>query len=288
MQALLTRDALPLHLRQWSLRAVPRGTVLLVHGLGEHIGRYEALAEQLNAAGWNVAGHDQRGHGASGGPRGAIAEADSLLADLGAVIDALHAERPLPIVLLGHSMGGVVAARFVAEGLAEQPAPWWRAVHGLVLSSPALAANLNAGQRALLATLKPLAPNLAVGNGIDPAWLSHDPAVVKAYVDDPLVHDRATPRLVRFIVDAGAHVRRVAPRWSVPTLLLWAGADRCVDPAGSAEFAAAAPSQIVRFRRYPSLAHEIFNEPERDEVFTDLLRWLDSLYAQLRLAPATA
>jgi alpha-beta hydrolase superfamily lysophospholipase len=255
-----------------------------VHGLGEHIGRYEPLAEHLNAAGWNVAGYDLRGHGASGGARGAIADAECLLADLGCVIDALHSERPLPIVLLGHSMGGVVAARFVAEGLAPRPAPWWRAVHGLVLSSPALAAQLSAGQRALLATLNPLAPNLPVANGIQPSWLSHDPSVVKAYIDDPLVHDRVTPRLVRFIIDAGQRVRRDASNWAVPTLLLWAGADRCVDPAGSAEFAAAAPPQIVRHRRHAQLAHEIFNEPERDEVLLDLTRWLDTLHAQLRLA----
>ncbi len=120
MQALHTLDELPLHLRQWSVRGAGHGTVLLVHGLGEHIGRYEHLAERLNAAGWHVAGYDQRGHGASAGARGAIAQPDSLLSDLACVIDALRSEPPQPLVLLGHSMGGLVVARFVAEGLAAE------------------------------------------------------------------------------------------------------------------------------------------------------------------------
>ena len=106
-------------------------------------------------------------------------------------------------------------------------------------------------QKAMLAVLGPLTPNLAVGNGLKPEWISRDPAVVAAYKADPLVHDRIAPRLARFIVDGGAFVRRVAPRWTVPTLLLYAGADRCVPPAGSAAFAAAAPAAVVTAREYP-------------------------------------
>lgn len=281
MQALHTHDDLPLHLRRWSAPGRAHGTVLLVHGLGEHIGRYEALAARLNAEQWHVAGYDQRGHGASGGARGAIAAPDSLLQDLSTVIDALRSEPATPLLLLGHSMGGLVVARFVAEGLAATPAPWWRAVDAAALSSPALDPGMNLLQRALLATLEPLAPNLAVSNGLKPAWISRDPAVVKAYVDDPLVHDRVTPRLVRFIVDGGQLVRDAAPRWRVPTLLQWAGADRCVAPAGSAAFAAAAPAATLTHERYPNLAHEIFNEPERDDVIADLLRWLRTIRGTL-------
>ncbi|HEX6017597.1 MAG TPA: alpha/beta hydrolase [Burkholderiaceae bacterium] len=276
MQALHTHDEIPLHLRQWTVES-PRGLVLLVHGLGEHIGRYAALAARLNEAGWGVAGYDHRGHGASGGPRGAIAQPHSLLDDLGVVIDALRPERACPLVLLGHSLGGLIAARFVAEGLAAPHAAWWRPVDALVLSSPALDPGMNPLQRALLSLLGPLAPSLAVGNGLEPAWISRDPAVVRAYVADPLVHDRVTPRLARFIVDAGALVRARAPRWTVPTLLLWAGADRCVAPAGSAEFAAAAPRGVVTHTCYPQMAHEIFNEPERDRPLAELTRWLAAL-----------
>ncbi len=274
MQSLQTDDHLPLHLRQWEAGPTARGSVLLVHGLGEHVGRYAAVADALNHAGWTVWGYDHRGHGASGGARGVLAADDSLLRDLARVIDALRAREPGALVLLGHSMGGAVAARFVAEGLQAQPASWWRPVDALALSSPALDIGLNPGQRLLLAVLGRLAPDLALGNGLDPAWVSRDAAVVRAYRDDPLVHDRITPRLVRFMADAGAFVRARAAHWPVPTLLQWAGADRCVRPAGSAAFAAAAPASVVQHRTYPTLAHEIFNEPEREQVLAELTHWL--------------
>ena len=107
-----------------------------------------------------------------------------------------------------------------------------------------------------------------------PVWISRDPAVVAAYVADPLVHNRVTPRLVRFILDGGALVQGLAPRWKVPTLLLWAGSDRCVAPAGSAAFAAAAPANVLRAQTFAPLFHEIFNEPEKETVFAALAAWL--------------
>jgi alpha-beta hydrolase superfamily lysophospholipase len=281
MHALHTRDDLPLHLRQWTLKPSARGLVLVVHGLGEHIGRYERVASAVNQAGWDVAGYDHRGHGASGGKRGAIARADSLLDDLGLVIDALRSEPQRPLVLLGHSLGGAIAARFVAEGLEQSRADWWRPVDALVLSSPALDPGMNAVQRALLALLGPIAPQLALGNGLKPQWISRDPAVVRAYIDDPLVHDRVTPMLVQFLVDAGECVRANAHRWTVPTLLMWAGADRCVAPKGSAAFAAAAPAARLTHTCYPQMAHEIFNEPERDQPLGELARWLGAFAAPL-------
>ena len=270
---LTTPDGLALHLRSWPA-AQPRGTVLIVHGLGEHIGRYAHVAARLVAEQWRVVGHDQRGHGRSGGARGAVHRPDDYLADLAQVVDAVRAVHPGPLVLLGHSLGGLIAARFVL-GAIDTPAPAWRReVDALVLSSPALDPGMNGAQKALLAVLGPLAPNLAVGNGLKPAWISRDPAVVKAYVDDPLVHDRVTPRVVRFIVDEGLAVRAAAPRWRCPTLLMWAGADRCVAPAGSAAFAAAAPAERVQTRMFAPLFHEIFNEPEQADVFGVLTGWL--------------
>ena len=279
---LTTADGLALHLREWPL-ADPggtRGTVLMVHGLGEHIGRYAHVAAQLNALGWRVVGYDQRGHGRSQGRRGALGADDALLNDLASVVDSVRAAHLGPLVLLGHSMGGLVAARFCAEGLAmassatTAPAPWHRKVDALVLSSPALAIDMNAAQQLMLAVLGRLAPNLAVHNGLKPEWISRDPAVVKAYVDDPMVHDRITPRLVRFFLDSGALVLARAARWAVPTLLLYAGSDRCVAPAGSAAFAAAAPKSVVTAREFKTLFHEIFNEPEQGEVFAALGAWL--------------
>lgn len=273
---LTTADGLRLHRSDWPIAGEARGTVLVVHGLGEHVGRYDALALRLNGAGWHVTGFDQRGHGQSDGARGAIARKDALLQDLARVIDALRMERENdgPLILLGHSMGGLIAARFVAEGLQANAAAWYRAIDGLVLSSPALDTGMSAAQRALLGLLGPLTPGLAVSNGLKPAWISRDPTVVAAYIADPLVHDRITPRLARFIVDGGAQTVSLAPRWALPTLLLWAGSDRCVAPAGSRAFADAAPPGVVQSQCFESLFHEIFNEPEQDKVFAVLETWL--------------
>ncbi len=272
MHPLASVDAVPLQWREWP-RAAARGTLVIVHGLGEHVGRYAAAAERFNAWGWRVAGMDLRGHGVSSGARGGLPRSDAMLDDLGRLIDAARGAQRLPLVLLGHSMGGLIASRFVAEGQAAQPAPWWRDVDALVLSSPALDPGMNGAQKLLLALLGRLAPQLAVGNGLKPEWISRDPGVVRAYVADPLVHDRVTPALVRFIVDAGEHVRRLAPSWRIKTLLMYAGADRCVAPRGSAAFAAAA-SSCVTAQEFTNLSHEIFNEPERDEVFAALQSWL--------------
>jgi alpha-beta hydrolase superfamily lysophospholipase len=271
---LTTTDGLTLRLREWPCLDA-RGTVLIVHGLGENIARYEHVAAHLNRGGRHVVGYDQRGHGASEGARGGLAQPDSLLADLALVIDAVRASHPGPLLLLGHSMGGLVVARFVAGGLEGLPAPaWFRPVDALVLSSPALDAGMSGVQKVLLSVVGPLAPNLALGNGLKPDWISRDPAVVQAYVANPLVHDRITPRLARFIVDAGEFVRANAARWTLPTLLLYAGGDRCVAPAGSVAFAAVAPKGVVTTRVFPTLFHEIFNEPEQAEVFAALAAWL--------------
>ena len=275
-----TRDGLRLARRDWPT-ADPRGTIVIVHGLGEHIGRYAHVAARLNAARWSVAGYDQRGHGRSPGERGRIAAGDDLLADLAAVIDAVRSETSGPLILLGHSLGGLVVGRFVAGGL-ESPKPaWQRDVDALVMSSPALDIGMIGAKRALLAALEAVVPHLGIGNGLDVNGISRDAAVVAAYRADPLVHDRIAPRLIRFLADAGPLVRALAPRWRVPTLLLYAGSDRCVVPAGSAAFAALAPANVVSAHPFASLFHEIFNEPERDEVLDVLTAWLDTLTVSL-------
>jgi len=276
------RDGLALARRDWP-SADARGTIVIVHGLGEHIGRYAHVAARLNAGRWSVVGYDQRGHGASPGERGRIAAGDDLLVDLAAVVDDARAEASGPLVLLGHSLGGLVVARFVAGALESPRPPWQRDVDALVLSSPALDIGMTGAKRALLATLETLTPNLGIGNGLDATGISRDPAVVAAYRADPLVHDRIAPRLVRFLADAGPTVLALAPRWRVPTLLLYAGSDRLVVPAGSAAFAAAAPAAVVTARPFASLFHEIFNEPEQDEVLGVLTAWLDTL----NLSPPT-
>jgi alpha-beta hydrolase superfamily lysophospholipase len=118
-------------------------------------------------------------------------------------------------------------------------------------------------------------PNLRIGNGLDASKLSHDPLIIEAYKSDPLVHDRISARLARFIAEAGAATLEQASRWSVPTLLMYAGADRLVRPAGSRAFAATAPEGIVTVRCFEQFYHEIFNELDVTPVLAELKKWLD-------------
>lgn len=249
----------------------PRGTVLIVHGLGEHAGRYDALARVLNGWGFGVRSYDQYGHGESDGQRGALPHPNRLLDDLADLVESARVRNPgLPLVLFGHSLGGLVAASFVARTM--------MAVDALVLSSPALATRLSPLQKAMMAVVPRIAPNLTVGNGLDPRYLSHDPRVVQAYMNDPRVHDRISGRLARFIAEEGELVRSRAGAWRVPTLLMYAGDDRLVDPVGSQLFAAAAPRQHVSTRCFDGLYHEIFNERESQPVYDCLRQWLDARF----------
>jgi alpha-beta hydrolase superfamily lysophospholipase len=254
-----------------------RAMVIVVHGLGEHAGRHDALAKRLNSWGFAVRGYDQYGHGESGGGRGQLPKPTRLLDDLADIIDSTRLRMPdgAPLILLGHSLGGLVAGRLVSLHL--------RRVEGLVLSSPALDPGLSPLQKLLLATLPRVVPNLTVGNGLDPAFLSHNPEVVAAYRADPRVHDRVSGRMGRFIADAAAATVASAAKWTVPTLLLYAGDDRLVNPAGSRAFAAAAPSGVVTTTAFEGLYHELFNEVDPEPVYLALKRWLDAHFA----GPAT-
>lgn len=266
-------DGENLAVQDWPLEeeVTPRGVVMLVHGLGEHAGRYDALARTLNEWGFLVRGYDHYGHGQSGGVRGGLPHTHRLLDDLADLVETMRNRHPdLPLVLLGHSLGGLVAAGFVARGILE--------VDGLVLSSPALALRLNPVQKMLMAVVPRVAPNLTVRNGIDPDGLTHDPEVVAAYRADPLVHDRISGRLAAFMAEESALVRSCAPRWRVPTLLLYANDDRLVDPAGSGAFAGQAPAEVVSAHCFDGLYHEVLNEVQSQPVFSALRQWLDARF----------
>jgi len=261
-------------IQDWPLDADAslRGVVIVVHGLGEHAGRYEHLARQLNEWGFAVRGYDQCGHGESGGVRGSLPTDTRLLDDLADIVDSTRTRmsRKMPLILLGHSMGGLVVGRFVSLAM--------RPVDGLVLSSPALDAGLNSVQKLLIAALLKIAPDLRVGNGVKPKFISHDPAVVAAYRADPLVHDRISARLARFIADAGPKTVALAGQWKVPTLLMYAGDDRLLNPQGSRDFAAAAPKEVVTAVCFDTLYHEIFNELDAAPVYAALRQWLDQRF----------
>lgn len=263
-----TRDGVQLMQRDWPAET-PRARLLLVHGLGEHCGRYAKLAADLNAAGVSVRSFDHRGHGLSEGKRGVIsAEPDCLARDAIEIYNAYAAEDTDRPFLLGHSLGGLVVMRAVtALGLVPR---------GLVASSPALAAHATAFERLLSRTLMRLAPDLTVANGLPADKLSHAADVEGEYMNDPLRHGRISARLAQFIFDTGPQVVANAARLQVPTLLQVAGSDLLVDPAGSRAFASSAPPQCLQFHDYSSLYHEIYNEaePARSEVVRNLLDWL--------------
>lgn len=249
-----------------------RGVVLIVHGLGEHGGRYNHVARKLNSWGFAVRAHDHYGHGESAGVRGGLPDKKRLISDLADVVATTRGRMPrnTPLILLGHSLGGLVAAQFVALRM--------RPIDALVLSSPAFDPGLSAFQKLLLAVLPRIAPNLRVGNGVKPQYISHDLAVVSAYKKDHWVHDRISARLASYIADTGPKTVAMAKHWKVPTLLMYAGDDRLVNPEGSRAFAAAAPKQHVQSVCFDKLYHEIFNEQDPAPVFDTLKAWLDARY----------
>jgi alpha-beta hydrolase superfamily lysophospholipase len=255
-------------LHDWP-RAGADAAVLLVHGLGEHAGRYGRLAAWLNARGYAVRSYDQRGHGRTPGQRGALSGPLALLEDLARVYAHFAATQATPPLLLGHSMGGLVALRAVLDGHVTPPA--------LVLSSPALRTWVPAWEQALARRLSPVLPNLPLRSGLPFDALSHDASVVAAYRHDPLRSGWITPRLARFLFESGPHCIARAARLAVPTLLLVAGADRLVDADGSRAFAAAAqPGGKLTTRVFDGLFHELFNEAEplRSAVLGELEAWL--------------
>lgn len=275
-------DGTPLAAYRWETPAPARRGVYILHGLSEHAGRYDRLARWLNARGWQVAAHDHRGHGRSAGPRAGLRHRDDLVADAVPMIADWARGLDQPPVLLGHSMGAAVAALIALRRLA--------ALQGLALSSPPFRVAVPIWLRAALNLLADLAPDLRVRHGLATPRLSHDPQTVQAYHADPLVNRCLTGRLARFIDLAGREALQRAPGLDVPTLLLVAGDDAIVDPAGSREFAARAPSGRVDLRWYGQAWHEVFNEspPLAAPVYADLDRWLAALPAPAAGRPIEA
>ncbi|WP_066737767.1 alpha/beta hydrolase [Cupriavidus sp. D384] len=267
------RDGTELLLRTWmpdpQRFAAPLGTVLLVHGLAEHSGRYGHVAAALCALGLRVRAYDHRGHGASGGPRMVVPHPDSYLDDLAEIHDAAVRQwQELPIVL-GHSMGGLVAARFATARV--------RPIRALVLSSPALALRLSNSMLTLHRVLLALVPRMRVPNPIDAHLLSHDAEVARAYRTDPLVQGTISASVLESFLHGMAQAQADAPRLEAPMLMLVGGADSIVDPQGSRTFFDNAPEALRDMAWFDSGFHEIFNEAEplRGEVFAALANWLD-------------
>jgi alpha-beta hydrolase superfamily lysophospholipase len=245
----------------------PVAVVALVHGLGEHAGRYGGLIERLTAAGYLVVAPDHAGHGRSGGKRLGVNNFDDFVADLHRVIGAVEHDG-LPLFLIGHSMGGAIALTYALDHPDE--------VSGLVLSGPAVVPgdDLPALMIKLSPILSKLVPWLPAAD-LPPSALSRDPAVVADYESDPLVwHGKIPAGLGGALIGAMGRFPERLPSLRVPTLSLHGGADALANADGTRMIGRLGGGDDVTVKVYPGLYHEIFNEPERDEVLDEVMAWL--------------
>jgi alpha-beta hydrolase superfamily lysophospholipase len=241
--------------------------LLLVHGYAEHSGRYEEMALWFARRGFAVHAYDHRGHGRSEGVRCHVDRFDELLDDLERILDAVRGEHPeLPVTLIGHSMGGLVALAFLA---ARKPR-----VARAVTSGPALALGAVSPFRVALARVaQRVLPRLALGSGLDPEGLSRDPEVVRRYLGDPLVVRTMTASLGAELIGAAPRTAALAGEVEVPLLMLHGEDDPLCAAEGSRRFHAGLRTEGCALRIYPKLRHEIFNEPEREAVWQDVIDW---------------
>jgi len=272
-----TRDGIDLLVRHWPAVGEPWGSILLVHGLGEHSGRYEHVGAQLSAAGLDVTAYDHRGMGGSGGRHGDIERWAQYHDDLGERLASVRPEaRDRPVVLYAHSLGGLIAAGYL---LSDRPKP-----DLAVLTSPALDSTLPGWKKRLAPVLARVAPTLAIANGIDGATLSRDPSVAARTVDDPFCVKVSTTRFGAEALVEQARVRRAAHAgFGIPTLVLH-GEDDGLVPAGASEVFAAAPG--VERRTFAGLRHELHNEPEGPGIIDQVIAWIRGHVSDRATLPA--
>jgi alpha-beta hydrolase superfamily lysophospholipase len=253
----------------WVPPQPPKGVVVIVHGLAEHGGRYAHVAEHLAAHGYASYAHDHHGHGRSAGTRGNIDRMSHVVTDLETMIRSASGRHAgAPLFLYGHSMGGLIALVY-ATG---DPVP----MHGLILTGAAVHVEVGSGlERVAARLLSVIAPNLGTRK-LDAALVSRDPAVVRNYESDPLNY-RGKVRL-----RTGAEMLRAADelpaglgRLTCPVLLLHGSLDGLTSPSGSQLVAERVSSSDVTLKVYDGLYHEVHNEPEKDTVLGDIVRWLD-------------
>lgn len=259
-----------IYYQYWTPEDAPRAVILLVHGAGEHSGRYADLAQRCCSAGLAVAALDHIGHGKSDGKYGHMERFQDYLDTLAAFREQVSEAFPgLPLVLLGHSMGGLISACYLLDNQDQFVA--------CALSGPAIKTDLEPGwfQITVIRLLSRLSPSLGVMQ-LDAGGVSRDPDVVKAYREDPLVnHGKMSARFVGELFGAMRRIQSGAGRIALPLLVLHGEADAMTAPSGSRFLHDAVSSADKSLKLYPGLYHEIFNEPERDVVIGDLLDWIE-------------
>ncbi len=259
-----TRDGIRLLTRHWPAEE-PRAGVLIVHGLGEHSGRYEHVGAQLAAAGLEAFAWDQRGCGASAGERAWLERWPDLHDEVEDRLAAVRAALPgLPVVLYGHSLGGLIALGYCVSA---RPLP-----DLLVLSAPGIDDDLAAWKHTLAPWLGRLLPRLRISNGITPEMRSRDPVLQEAARRDSLMLSTSTARLGALGFEEQRRVRGVAMGLAIPTLVIH-GLDDPVVPASATAALAELPS--VTRRVYTGIRHELHNEPEGPQILADVIAWID-------------
>lgn len=259
-----------IHWYAWNV-AEPKGIVVLAHGVGEHGGRYENLIKHMQGDNVSFYTLDHRGHGRSQGKRGHIASIMEYIDDLKLLVDMAHYQNPgFPLILLGHSMGGAIAARYALEHPAD--------IDALILSAAGLIPKMSVPgwQDKLARFLSQVAPTITFPSGLSVDDLSHDPQVINAYVDDPLVHDRISARWYTEMINNSQHVLNRAAEYTMPLLVVHGGADLIVDVAGSEQIFKAASAEDKQYKVFPGLYHETMNEKQmyRDEVLGVIGGWI--------------
>lgn len=256
-----------LHARGWLPEGEPRDVIAIAHGYSEHGGRYGNLVERLVPLGYALYALDHRGHGRSGGKRALVDRMERVIEDFHGFVGEVRARHGgQRVKLLGHSMGGSVAFGYALR--------WPEDLSGLILSGPAIGGDFPLVQRLAMKALSFVAPGMGTIE-LPPGAVSRDPAVVAAYLADPLVTiGRMPARTVAEIVGAAGRYRERAANVKTPVLIQHGEEDRLVPLSGNREVYAAIGSPNKTVKTYPALFHEIYNEPERDAVIGDLVEWL--------------
>ena len=273
---LRTRDGVELPLYVWRASAPPRAAIALVHGLAEHAGRYAALAARLNAAGIDVYAIDLRGHGHAPGRRTWVARFDEYLDDAEALLahaSAQCATQGTPLFLMGHSMGGAIAALYAVERLPQTRVP----LAGLLLSSAALAPGRDVpawmiAASSVISAIWPTFPAMK----IDASLLARDRAVVEANRADPLVHHGAIPaRTGAQLLEAMKRIEAGRKQLRLPVLIWHGTEDKLTEPEGSRAFGANVGSPDRTLTLYEGSYHETLNDLDRERVIGAMMDWID-------------
>lgn len=265
-----TKDDLTLFGQGWEPEIKSQAVVCLVHGLGEHSGRYAHLGEVLTASGYALLAFDLRGHGKSQGRRGHSPSIEAFIDDIAhLLVEANQRYSNLPCFLYGHSLGGILVLNYA---LRRKPN-----LTGVVASAPGLRTALESQTTKVFfaRVMGSLLPGLTIPSGLDPETISRDPAVVQDYINDPLVHDRLSLGLAKNLLQAIGWIFEHAGEFPVPLLLMHGTGDKLAFPAGSQEFASLVPGDCT-IKLWDGLSHEIHNEPEKGEVIAYLVGWLNN------------